>query len=215
LVSDSEIVEWMKSHPKYSKYAGNLKLGRILYQREHGGVVREGQKAAVLKTVAEAKKLPAGSRVTIRGIVADAGRETRYEGCAVCRRKNCSNPNHEGRRTYVFSSYLFGDDTDMMWVISIDLRLPVGMELELTGTLKEWNGEKELSITRAATTNGVSLESLLDAVQEITNTKNGVLKRADAEAICNERGVKLEDLKGFGLVEDNGLVWFKEGDQYA
>jgi len=145
--SEEEIRRFMQKY--YPEYAGNLELGRILYKRfmkkKYGRKGGGGRYAR--KNIGD---ISARERVEVEGVIADVYREYEYVGCAVCRRKNCNNPRHRGRRTYVVKSFVLGDNTGTVHVSYIvpkeenGSEIEVGCKVVVRGYVKNYRGNNEI-----------------------------------------------------------------------
>jgi len=124
--SDEEIRRFMEKY--YPEYADNLELGRILYKRfmkrrRHtgGGARYEEYKIGELQP---------RMRVVVQGVVIEVFEPFEYEGCAVCRRRKCNNPNHRGRKVWVVDGFKVSDGTGTVFCSYIHGKDEEGVDVE-------------------------------------------------------------------------------------
>lgn len=146
-VSDEMIREWAKKY--YPEYADNIQLMRILYERKFGrGKVVNGRRYVDKKI----KDLKEGEYVRIKGLVVSIERDYKYAGCPRCFRKNCEH--NEEKVTILRHSYLVGDDTGMILVLTpfkVDdgkRDFDIDDEVVIEGKVKKFRDILEIEISR-------------------------------------------------------------------
>ena len=112
MVSDEELREWMRK--RYPAYADNLKLARLLYERENKkSVVKTSERdnRVMIKDVAGM----VGKTVVVQGLVAVIGSTFTSRKCRVCWKKDCGE--HGDLVNWRVSDYIVGDETDIVKVV--------------------------------------------------------------------------------------------------
>ena len=149
-IPEEEIKKWMRQY--YPEYANNIELGRILYWRWLKKNIRLAPRKRNYTPVKIRDINNDATFVEIEGVVADKT-QSEYEGCAVCKRKNCDNPEHRGRRYYVVENIYIGDDTGMIWCSRLypkeeepEEKIEIGYKIRVRGKVKRYRGEYEIIV---------------------------------------------------------------------
>lgn len=210
-MSDEDIKRWMASRPEYAKYAGNVKLGRVLYEREKGASNVARQLEDKLYKIADLKDVVVGSRIAVAGIVAEIGKPIEYEGCVVCRRKKCVEHSEAGVKKYRVDMFLLGDETGMVWCIARDMQIVDRSEVVVRGVIKDYKGEREISVFRIDRVDkvpeGQTVKGTVDDILDFVRL-SGMAKVEIVKSLCERKGVNYKELERYGLREDGrGFVW--------
>ena len=136
MVSDVEILEWMKEN--YPDYATNIELARKLYNR-----LVLGKKKADIVTISE---LELEEWATIKGVVVDVYEPATYEGCPVCKRgvkRGCEHLDSGQEQPVMLKIHKFivNDGTGEVFVVGSpteqDELVHIGDEVKIRGRLKK------------------------------------------------------------------------------
>ena len=154
--SEEEIRAFMEKY--YPEYKDNLDLGRILYKRFARRKKNSNRFNPSRYAPSSLYQASPGMRVVVEGAVIEVSEPYHYEGCAVCKRKNCNNPNHRGRREWSSMGFRFNDgsvneDVYVGFVIPVEDEvqydwLKPGAIVRVYGYVKEYKGRKEIRADR-------------------------------------------------------------------
>lgn len=196
-VPDSEVINWAKEHPIFKKYLGNIEALRVLYRTLVLGVEDKGVRPNYYPRMS-VSDLRDGSRASLQGVV--TSRNVReYEGCAVCRRKNCTE--HGGAFTRLkLLSFVLADNSGSIRCVTHadDVDVMVGDEVVVYGRTRVFRESLEFSVDRLERV-GVG-GNAIDLVVSIVR-KSGRLKRAVVESMCRRLGIKWEDVESKLVVD--------------
>lgn len=224
MVSDEEILRWAKE--KYPKYADNIKLMRILYEKEHGrGVKVSGSRYFKKTTVSELKE---GDYVELEGLVVEYLRAYSHIGCKKCFRKQCSCGEEKVR--IVRNSFLFGDSTGIVRII-MPMKVDDGIrefegleEVVVRGRVSKFKDEFEIQVreyeilsSKKDEDNESNERSVTNIVRDIKDkfkTVGDMERKSFERYIQRKYGLNWDDVKEYFEVEKRGdeeWVVFRNG----
>jgi len=205
-MNKKEIMKWMKEN--YPQYADNEELAVALYKRMVKNVSSDEDEFIDIGEIKEA-----GIRVRVRGVIVEK-RVSRYKGCAVCKRKNCKE-HKAGKKTYVFTSLLVGDNTGMIWcVYGDDTKFDVGDEIEVRGKTKIYKNNLEIMADSVNLfvdeDKEEKLKEVLEFVEKSGRVKEGVIKK-----MCKKNKVRFEDVIKDDRISlgDGGWIYWVGGGE--
>jgi hypothetical protein len=223
-MSDVEIKQFMeKNHPQFKD---NLTLGKLLYQKamNKNPVVRKMGSPFEVK-IKEINTLKAGTKVAIRGLIAEIEQKT-YVGCTECRKKVCDH--NKGTKDIIVSNLLIGDDTEMIWasVFELNPSITVGQEVEVVGNIKEWNREKSVSAFEVKPVEKTVVPTTTPVAKPEKGSKEDKIRRVVAfvegsekasldmiEAMCEGEGIRISDIESYVNINSlEGYVYSKKGN---
>lgn len=204
MVSDTQILEWLKEN--YPDYAGNLDLGRKLYNR-----LVLGKKRSDITLI---KDLELDRWATIKGVVVDVYEPSTYQGCPVCKRstKNMCEHLASGEVEPVelkIHKFVVNDGTGEVFCATSptedDAPVNIGDEVSIRGRLKKGYRDRlefsvwELTILRQAP----SINRMnADVYRLLLDLKGmGKLRKALFENMLSNLGATLDDVKKYIRVE--------------
>lgn len=204
-MSEQEIKDWMKKN--YPEYADNLELGKILYakfvKKQAVAIPRGGDGDYQKKRIVDVKK--AGERVIVSGLVVRVDRGE-YFGCAMCKRKVCSE--HKERRKYYTTNLSVGDDSGLIWcgfITAEQLDVKEGDEVEIRGRTKDWKGKMEVMADNINFLRRKEMKDEMDNILDFVE-KSGKVKTEVVQSLCKKKNLDFEEVRKRLREEDGYLL---------